>query len=111
MPKNRSYPTLPRVPIEQAVLSEVLARVTLRLLQIEYHKCRADPQLLVVPFDSLYLRLSANRFGMLSTAIAAYLRDRQTTGCTAREWRDRLIVRARLAEHNRRIGLPWKPVP
>jgi len=98
------------IPLQDAPMSEVLARVSFRLIQRHYWRMRPD----VVNRDELLYTL-ANRlqdtgFRALSLWITGCAHYCNQSGVNIYDWREDVVVRSRRAAHNRRVGKPWARV-
>lgn len=99
------------VPLPDEPLSALLARVAYRHVCRVWYASQSSPavepaallQEIVRELD--HLGLSA--LAAWVTAMAYY----QSKGCTARQWRNTVIRRARQAQRNRQAGRPWQRVP
>jgi len=101
---------LPYTPLADAPLSEVLARVTFRLIQLEASK--APPHTIPLrtnTINQLYLRLEP-LFPAIATWLIACNYWCRTRRLPCYRWKADVTLRARLAERNRRTGKPWQRV-
>jgi hypothetical protein len=99
-----------RVLLTLEPMSAIMARVTYRLIQLDYAH---NHGLYATPIDGLvYLssRLQRDGFAGLSLWVSAYaFHKRKGVSCAA--YKQRLVRRARWAALNRAGGKPWARVP
>jgi hypothetical protein len=98
------------IPLQDASFSEVLARVTFRVLQRDYHRYGYLDCGYVEGIEQCRRELEIAGFRAISTWIAASQFYLATNPYKLVHWRDEVCRRARASERNRRAGKPWARV-
>jgi len=96
------------IPLEDATLSEVLARVTYQLIALEWRRSSPSDFPHRAQVTRTVERKIAPYFPALCTWLAACDYDCSRTGIKTHLWRRNVVERARRAAYNRRIGKPWR---
>jgi len=98
------------IPLDEASFSEVLARVTFRVLQRDYWRFGYLDCTYAEGIEQCRRDLERNGFRALSTWVAAANFCLATNPYKLNDWRDDVVMRARRAAYNRRVGKPWRRV-
>lgn len=101
----------PYLRLDDVSMSEVLVRVAYRHVCRVWHASKLDP---AVSPAALLQEIVKQLDGLGLTALASWvcaMAHYQVKGCSARQWRNTVILRSRQAQRNRQAGRPWQRVP